>query len=107
MLNYALLCILWFRAYLHKWKAEEQHLWNCQEEEKRDKVAQRSLVAVEEKDSVSDSDEDTQPEFGGAAIVKKPQKYLSPQTINAHPWMVGMKRHDFEHIQQIKESGRL
>jgi hypothetical protein len=31
---------------------------------KKDKVAQRSLVAVEEKDNVSDSDEDNQPEFG-------------------------------------------
>ena len=38
--------------------------WN-----RKDKVAQRCLVAVEEKDSVSDSDEDTKPEFGGVAIV--------------------------------------
>ena len=41
---------------------------------RKDKVAQRSLVAVEEKDNVADSDEDTQPdsEFGGVAIVNKP-----------------------------------
>ncbi len=45
---------------------------------RKDKVAQRSLMAVEDKDSVSDSDEDTQPEFGGVAIVIKPQKYLNP-----------------------------
>jgi hypothetical protein len=45
---------------------------------RKDKVAQHSLLAVEEKDSVSDSNEDTQPELGGVAIVKKPQKYLSP-----------------------------
>ncbi len=32
------------------------------------KVAHSSLVAVEEKDSVSDSYEDTEPEFGGVAI---------------------------------------
>jgi hypothetical protein len=32
---------------------------------RKDMVAQRSLAAVEEKDTVSDSDEDTQPEFGG------------------------------------------
>ncbi len=31
---------------------------------RKDKVVQRSLVAVEEKDSVSDSYEETQPEFG-------------------------------------------
>ncbi len=41
---------------------------------RKDKVAQRSLVAVEEKDNVSVSNEDTQPEFGGVAIVTKPQK---------------------------------
>ncbi len=36
---------------------------------RKDQVAQHSLLAVEEKDSVSDSDEDTQPELGGVAIV--------------------------------------
>ena len=44
-------------------------------------MAQRSLVAVEEKDSVSDSDEDTQQEFGVVATMIKPQKYLSPQSM--------------------------
>ncbi len=67
-------------------------------------MAQRSLVAFKEKDSVSDCDEDTQPEFGGVAIVNKPQKYLSPRLINDHPRMAGMKRHNFECIQRIKES---
>ncbi len=66
-------------------------------------MSQRCLVAVEEKDNVSDSDEDTQPEFGGVAIVRKPQKHLSPQIINAHPRMAGMQRHDLERIQRIKE----
>ena len=57
---------------------------------RKDKVAQRSQVAVEEEDSVSDSDEEPQPEFGGVAIVRKPQKYLSARiTINAHPRMAG------------------
>ncbi len=60
----------------------------------KDRVAQRSLVAVEGKDSVSDSDEDPQPEFGGVAIVRESEKHLSPQIINAHPQMAGMKRHD-------------
>ena len=68
------------------------------------KVAPCSFVAVVEKDNVSDSNEDNQPEFGRVATVIKPQKYLSPQSINAHPRMAGMKRHDFDRIQQIKES---
>ncbi len=33
-----------------------------------------------------------------------PQKYLSPRLINDHPRMAGMKRHEFECIQRIKES---
>ena len=36
--------------------------------------------------------------------MNKPQKYLSPQIINAHSRMAGMKHHDFDRIQQIKES---
>ncbi len=62
-------------------------------------------MAVEEKESVSDSDEDTQPEVGGVAIVNTPQKYLSPQNINAHPQMAGMKRHDFEHSANHPDYG--
>ncbi len=71
---------------------------------RKDQVAQRSLVAVEEKDSISDSDEDPQPEFGRVVIVRKSQKHLSPQIINAHPQMAGMKRHNLDCIQQVKES---
>ncbi len=37
--------------------------------------------------------------------MNKPQKDLSPRIINAHPRMAGMKNHDFDCIQQIKESG--
>jgi hypothetical protein len=73
---------------------------------RKDKVAQRSLVAVEEKDSVSDSDEDTQPECGGIAIVNKPQKYLSPRIINAHHRMAGMKRHDLDSIESKSRKAR-
>ena len=62
-------------------------------------MAQRSLVAVKEKDSVTDSDEDPQPEFGGVAIVVKSQNRLSPQTINSHPRLAGMKRHDLDCIE--------
>ncbi len=67
-------------------------------------MAKRSLVAVEEKDSVTDSYEDLQPEFGGVAIVVKSQKHLSPQTINSHPQLAGMKRHDLDSIEQVKAS---
>ncbi len=67
-------------------------------------MAQRPLVAVEEKDSVSDSNEDAQPEFGGVAIVGKSQKHLSPRIINAHRRLAGMKRHDLDCIEQVKES---
>jgi hypothetical protein len=58
-------------------------------------------VAVEEEESVSDSDENTQPEFGGIA------KHLSPRIINAHPQMAGMQRHDLERIQRMRESEAL
>ncbi len=67
-------------------------------------MAQRSPVAVEEKDNVSDSNEDPQPEFGGVAIVEKAQKHLSPRTINSHPRLAGMKRHDLDRIEKVKES---
>ncbi len=67
--------------------------WN-----RKNKVAQRSLVAVEEKDSLPDSYEDTQPEFEGVAILNKPQKYLSTQLINNHLWLAGMKHHDLDSI---------
>ncbi len=63
-----------------------------------------ALISDYGQDSVTDSDEDTQLEFGGVAIVNKPHKYLSPRSINAHPRMGGMKRNDFDSIQQIKES---
>ncbi len=67
-------------------------------------MAQRSLVAVEEKDSVSDSDEDAQPEFGGVAMVAKSQKRLSPRIINSYPRLAGMKGHDLDCSEQVKES---
>ncbi len=33
----------------------------------------------------------------------KPEKHWSPRSINAHPQMAGMKRHDFDRILRIKE----
>ncbi len=67
-------------------------------------MAQSSLVAVEEKDSASNSDEEPQPEFGGVTIVRKSQKHLSTRIINVHPRMAGMKRRDLDRIEQVKES---
>ncbi len=36
--------------------------------------------------------------------MEKPQKHLSPRIINAHPRLAGMKRHDLDRIEQVKES---
>jgi hypothetical protein len=54
--------------------------------------------------SFDKSPNEYQLEFGGVDAVIKPQKYLSPQSINAHPRMAGMEREDFDRIQRIKES---
>jgi hypothetical protein len=70
---------------------------------RKDRVAQRPLVAVKEKDSVSDSNEDPQPEFGGVATVVKAQKRLSPRILNSHSRLAGMKLHDLDHIEQVKD----
>ncbi len=60
-----------------KGKQKNNFAGTAKKRNRKDLVAQRSLVAVKEKDSVSDSD-DPQPEFGGVAIVQKSQKHLSP-----------------------------
>ncbi len=54
--------------------------------------------------SFDKSSNEYQLEFGGVAIVIKPQKHLRPRSINAQSRMAGMKRHDFESIRRIKES---
>ena len=36
--------------------------------------------------------------------MEKSQKHLSPQIINAHPRMAGMKSQDLDSIEQVKES---
>ncbi len=61
-----------------KGKRKNNFAGTAKKRNSKDRVAGRSLVAVEEKDSVSDSNEDPQPEFGGVAIVVKSQKHLSP-----------------------------
>ena len=48
------------------------------------KIAQRSLVHVTNRNKVSDSNDEPQPEYGNVAIVAKPQKkHVSPRTMNA------------------------
>ena len=68
-------------------------------------------MAVEQKGSVSDFDEDTQQEYAGVAIVVKSQNHLSPQTINfspqtinSNPLLAVMKRHYLDCIEQVKAS---
>ena len=69
-----------------------------------DKVAQRSLQLVQHRSEVADPDDEPQPEYGGVAVVVKPQKkHVSPWTINA--MLVGMTRHDPDHLRRrIMES---
>ncbi len=45
-------------------KKQKNFAGRAKKRNRKDKVAQRFLMAVEEKDIVSDSYEDTQPEFG-------------------------------------------
>ncbi len=66
---------------------------------RKDKVAQRSLVPAETKEEVSYSDDDSQPEFGDVATVIKPQKYVSSRSINAQRLIAGMKRHNLDSIR--------
>ncbi len=54
--------------------------------------------------SFDKSPNEYQLEFGGVAALIKPQKHLSPLSINAHPRMAGLEHHDFDCIQRIKES---
>ena len=70
---------------------------------KADKMLQRSFVPVQQRNEVSDSDDEHQPEYGNVAIVAKPQKkHVSPRTINA--LMAGMTHHDPDRLRQITES---
>jgi hypothetical protein len=89
-----------------KGKQKNNFVGTAKKRSRKDKVAQRSLVAVEEKDSVSDSDEDPQPEYVGVAIVVKSQNRLSPRTINSHPRLAGMKRHDLDRINLKRVKAR-
>ncbi len=81
-----------------KGKQKNNFAGTAKKRNRKDKVAQRSLVAVEEKDSVSDPDEEPQPEFGGVANVVKSHNHFRPRTINSHPRLARMKRHDLDHI---------
>ena len=85
-----------------KGKQKNNFAGTAKKRNRKDKVAQRSLVAVEEKDSVSDSDKEPQPEFGGVAIVVKSHNRFRPRTINSHPRLARMKRHDLDSIERVK-----
>ena len=59
---------------------------------KANRVAQRSLVHVQKKNAVSDSDDEPQPEYGNVAIVAKPKKkHVSPREMNA--MLAGITKH--------------
>ena len=57
---------------------------------KASRVAQRSLVPIQDRTELSDSDDDNQPEFGQMAIVARPKTHVSPRTMNA--MLVGITR---------------
>ena len=48
-----------------KGKQKNNFAGTVKKKNRKDRVAQRSLVAVEKKDSASDSDDDPQPEYAG------------------------------------------
>ena len=57
---------------------------------KASRVAQRSLVPIQDRTELSDSDDDNQPEIGQMAIVARPKTHVSPRTMNA--MLVGITR---------------
>ncbi len=77
-------------------KEKNNFAGTAKKKNRKDKVAQRSLVPVETKESVNGPINDNQLEFGGVATVMKPQKYVSPRSINAQPLITGMQRQDID-----------
>ena len=70
---------------------------------KANKVAQRSLAPVPNRNEVSDSDDEPQPEYGQVAIVLKPQKkHVSPRSMNA--MLVGITKRRDPEMRRISES---
>ena len=71
---------------------------------KANKIAQRSIVPFADRNEVSDSDDDNQPEYGGmATIVKKPKKrHVSPRAMNA--MLVGITKRRDPDMQRISGS---
>jgi hypothetical protein len=58
------------------------------EKNQSNKIAQASLVRVQQKEQVTDSNDEPQPEYGG--VVKPEQKHVSRRSINTV--MAGMRR---------------
>ena len=75
---------------------------------KANRIAERSLVNVPEKNAVSDSDDDNQPEYGGnigmMAIVAKPKKHVSPRLINAMMVGITCSNSEFRRISSVMRS---
>ena len=71
---------------------------------KANTIAQRSIVPFANRNEVSDSNDEPQPDYGVyVAIVAKPQKkHVSPRTMNA--MLVGMTRHDPDSMRRISYS---
>jgi hypothetical protein len=84
--------------------SKDKFAGTAKKKNRNDKIAQRSLVQVQPKEEVTDSNDDNQPDFENIAIVIKPQKYVSPQSINTHALMTGIKHHNLDCIQRINES---
>ena len=60
-------------------------------------------MPVQQKDEVTDSDDEPKPEYGNIAIVvMRQKKHTSPRTINA--MMVGTTSHDHDRWKRINES---
>ncbi len=81
-------------------EAEEQLRRYSQEEE-------QVLVRIRDTVLLFDCTRDSEcwaTECAGVAIVVKSQNHFGPRTINSNPRLAGMKRHDLDHIEQVKAS---
>ena len=70
---------------------------------KANRIAQRTLVPVQDKNAVSDSNDEPQFEHGLVTIVAKPQKkHVSPRAMNA--MLVGITKRRDPDMRRISES---
>ena len=85
-------------------KQKNKFAGTVQTKNKANRVAQRSLVQVQPRNEVSDSDDENYPEYGGiATIVKKPKKrHVSPRATNA--MLVGITKRRDPDMRRISDS---